>query len=400
MKTLIARRLFQVKPSPTLAIVKKAALLREQGHRILSLSVGEPDFDTPINIKNAAKKALDDGKTKYTPEDGTSELKKAIIRKLQRENGLNYAADEVMASAGAKQILFNALFATLNPEDEVIIPTPYWVSYPDMVLLAGGKPVFLTAQEDFSIDLKDLASKITLNTKWLILNSPSNPSGMVYSKELLRGLAEILLQHPQIFIMSDDIYEHVIFDREFYNIPMLEPKLRGRTLVVNGVSKAYAMTGWRLGYGAGPVELINAMSKIQSQVTSCPSSISQAAAVEALNGDQSFIAEMNRIFAKKRDLTMNLLNQIPGLSCRRTDGAFYLMVNCQSVFGKKTPTGKILHSDQDVVEYLLEDALVAAVHGSVFGMGGFFRVSYATSEEILIEAAEKIKFSMQKLNEC
>ncbi|MES2677788.1 MAG: pyridoxal phosphate-dependent aminotransferase [Pseudomonadota bacterium] len=391
--SFLAKNLANIKPSPTIAVSMKAAELKAQGKDIISLGMGEPDFDTPDNIKEAGIAAIRKGDTKYTAVDGTASLKKAIIAKLKRDNGLEYNANQIMVSTGAKQVIYNALMATLNPGDEVIIPAPYWVSYPDMVLLGQGVPVVVegSAQNNFKILPADLQRAITPKTKWIILNSPSNPTGGCYTAEDLRGLADVLLKHPQVHIMSDDIYEYLIFDGlKFANIAEIEPKLKDRTLVVNGVSKAYSMTGWRIGYGAGDVNLIKAMSMIQSQSTSATTSIGQAAAVEAMNGDQSYVVNSNKIFQTRRDMVVKMLNEIDGIDCNNPNGAFYVFPSCAGLFGKKTPDGKIIKDSNDFASYLLEDALVAVVPGIAFGTEGFFRISYAASEEFLNNAMQRI----------
>jgi aspartate aminotransferase len=398
--SFIATRLSKIKPSPTLAVVKKAAELKQNGYDVISLGAGEPDFDTPENIKQAGINAINSGFTKYTPVDGTIELKKAITRKFKRENNLNYTEEQVIAGTGAKQVLYNAMMASLNVGDEVIIPCPYWVSYSDIVELAEGKPVFVncTASNNFKITKHQLEQVITPKTKWLFLNSPNNPTGSSYSKEELKQLAEVLVKYEHIYILSDDIYEHVMFDGiKFATIAEVEPRLIERTLTLNGVSKSYAMTGWRLGYAGGPKELIKAMAVIQSQSTSNPCSISQKAAVEALNGNQDFIAPNAKIFQDRRDIVLNLLAETGLLSCNKPDGAFYLFPDCSKLFGKKTSSGKIISSSDDVANYFLEEALVAVVQGTAFGMDGYFRISYATSNEVLIEAMNRINKACLKL---
>lgn len=398
--SFLANSLEKIKPSPTIAVAAKAAELKAQGHDIISLGMGEPDFDTPDNIKQAAIKAIQKGDTKYTAVDGTAALKKAIIEKFKRENSLEYKTSEIIVSTGAKQVIYNALVATLNVEDEVIIPAPYWVSYPDMVLLAGGNPVIVdsSAKNNFKISPSDLEKKITQKTKWLILNSPSNPTGSCYSRADLKALSEVLLRHPQVHILCDDIYEHLIFDDlKFATIAEVETKLKSRCLIVNGVSKAYAMTGWRIGYGAGPEKLIKAMSMIQSQSTSCTSSISQAASVEALNGVQDYIKSNAKIFEKRRDMVVAMLNKIDGINCNIPNGAFYVFPSCQGLFGKKTPAGKLIENDNDFASYLLEEALVAVVPGVAFGAPGFFRISYAASEEFLKNSMQRIADACNKL---
>jgi len=391
--SFLASSLSNIKPSPTIAVAMKAAELKAAGKDIISLGMGEPDFDTPQNIKDAAIKAIQKGDTKYTAVDGTAALKKAIIEKFKRENSIQYKASEIIVSTGAKQVIYNALIASINPDDEVIIPAPYWVSYPDMVLLAGGKPVIIDSSEknNFKISPIALEEKITPKTKWVILNSPSNPTGACYSEDELRALADVLLRHPQVYIMADDIYEHLIFDDlKFVTIAEIEPQLFPRTLIVNGVSKGYAMTGWRIGYGAGPEKLIKAMSMIQSQSTSSPSSIGQAAAVEALNGTQDYIKPNAKLFQLRRDMVVEMLNKIDGINCNIPNGAFYVFPSCKGLFGKKTPAGKVIENDNDFASYLLEEALVAVVPGVAFGAPDFFRISYAASEDFLKNSMQRI----------
>ncbi len=398
--SFLASILSNIKPSPTIAVSMKAAELKAEGKDIISLGMGEPDFDTPQNIKNAAILAINQGDTKYTAVDGTSALKKAIIQKFKRENNLDYEASQIIVSTGAKQVIFNALIATINPQDEVIIPAPYWVSYPDMVLLAGGKPVIVESSEknNFKISAADLEAKITPKTKWLILNSPSNPTGACYSSDELKKISKVLLRHNQVNIMADDIYEHLIFDDlKFATIAEIEPKLKERTLVVNGVSKAYAMTGWRIGYGAGDKNLIKAMSMIQSQSTSSASSISQAASVEALNGVQDFIKSNAKLFQNRRNMVVEMLNKIEGINCNTPNGAFYVFPSCKGLYGKKTPSGKIIENDNDFASYLLEEALVAVVPGVAFGAPDFFRISYAASEQFLQNSMQRIGDACAKL---
>jgi len=386
-------RLSRVKPSPTLVVTAKAAELKAAGKDVIGLGAGEPDFDTPDHIKEAAIQAIRDGKTKYTPVAGTPELKKAICDKFKRENGLEYAINQVIAGVGAKQVIFNALLATVNSGDEVIIPAPYWVSYPDMVLFAEGTPVIVPASEKdgFKLAPATLEKAITPKTKWLILNSPSNPTGAAYTKAELRALADVLLKHPHVWIMADDIYEHLSYDGfEFSTIAQIEPKLYERTLTVNGVSKAYSMTGWRIGYAGGPKGLISAISDIQSHSTSNACSISQAASVAALNGPQDFLKEWRDSFAKRRNLAVEALNKIDGITCLTPEGAFYVFPNIKGLLGRTTPKGKKIETCNAFCDYLLEEALVAAVAGSAFGMGGYFRISYATSEKIMIDAMQRI----------
>lgn len=398
--SLIANRLANVKPSPTLAVTAKAAQLKAEGKKVIGLGAGEPDFDTPDHIKKAAIEAINRGETKYTPVGGTPALKKAISDKFKRENGLTYEPSQIVASNGAKQVIFNVLAATVNAGDEVIIPAPYWVSYPDMVLFAEGTPVTVSCPEakGFKLQPEDLERAITPKSKWLILNSPSNPTGAAYSEAELRALSDVLLKHPQVHIICDDIYEHLCYDGfTFFTLAQVEPKLYERVLTVNGVSKAYSMTGWRIGYAAGPKPLIAAISDIQSHSTSNPCSISQAAAVAALNGDQTFLSEWRGSFAARRNLVVEALNNIPGLSCQTPEGAFYVFPSMKGLLGKKTPGGKTIDRCVSFCDYLLEEALVAAVFGEAFGMGGYFRISYATSEATLKEAMERITTAVAKL---
>ena len=391
--SLLAKRMQLIKPSPTIAVSTKAAELKAAGKDVIGLGAGEPDFDTPDHIKQAAKDALDRGETKYTPVGGTAVLKKAICDKFKRENGLTYAPNQVIVGAGGKQVIFNAFLATLNPGDEVIIPAPYWVSYPDIVAFAEGKPVVIAASEKqgFKISPAMLEAAITPRTKWVILNSPSNPTGAAYTVAEIKALGQVLLKHPHVYVLSDDIYEHLVYDGfEFSTIASCVPELYDRTLTMNGVSKAYSMTGWRIGYGAGPKDLITAMNDIQSQSTSNPCSISQAAAVAALNGTQAFLPGWRDAFAKRRDDVWAALNKVPGLTCAKPEGAFYLFPNCAALMGKKTPSGLVINNDLDFCAYLLEHALVAAVPGSAFGLEGHFRISYATSDVALKEACTRI----------
>ncbi|CAN5173269.1 pyridoxal phosphate-dependent aminotransferase [soil metagenome] len=391
--SLESRALSRVKPSATLAADAKARELKAQGRDIIGLAAGEPDFDTPENIKEAAIKAIRDGKTKYTNVDGIVELKEAICAKFARENGLSYKPSQVNVSPGGKPVIYNAMVSTLNPGDEVIIPAPYWVSYPDMVLLAGGEPVFVaTSAPSFKLDPARLEVAITPRTRWIILNSPSNPSGAAYTRAELRAIADVLLRHPQVWILTDDMYEHLVFDDfEFTTIAQVEPGLYDRTLTMNGVSKAYAMTGWRIGYAAGPEPLINLMRKVMSQTTSNPSSISQYAAVEALNGTQAFIKPNAKLFQGRRDLVVSMLNQATGLKCPTPEGAFYVYPSCEGLIGKKTAAGKVIESDGDFATELLEGEGVAVVMGTAFGMAPFFRISYATSNAVLEEACNRIQ---------
>ena len=390
----IADALNRIQPSATIAISTKAMELKADGRDVIGLSAGEPDFDTPDNIKEAAIKAIQSGKTKYTAVDGIPELKKAICAKFLRDNGLTYEPAQVTVGTGGKQVLFNALMASINPGDEVIIPAPYWVSYPDIVLLCGGKPVFIetTLEDGFKLRADKLAAAITDKTKWLVFNSPSNPSGAAYTHDELKALTDVLVEHSHVWVLTDDMYEHLVYDEFTFATPaQVEPKLYERTLTMNGVSKAYAMTGWRIGYAAGPVQLIKAMGKLQSQSTSNPCSIAQWAAVEALNGPQDFIAENNKKFKERRDLVVSMLNQAKGLSCPTPEGAFYVYPSCAGCIGKTAPSGKVIANDEDFVTELLAQEGVAAVHGAAFGLQPFFRVSYATSNEVLEDACERIQ---------
>ncbi|AUN29607.1 pyridoxal phosphate-dependent aminotransferase [Niveispirillum cyanobacteriorum] len=392
--SLLADRLSRIKPSPTIAVTSKARALKAAGRDVIGLGAGEPDFDTPENIRAAGIRAIENGQTRYTDVDGTPDLKKAICAKFARENGLTYTPDQVTVGVGGKQVLYNALMATLNPGDEVIIPAPYWVSYPDMVLLAEGTPVTVAcpAENGFKLLPADLDAAITSKTKWLILNSPSNPTGAAYTADELKALGEVLLKHPHVYIMTDDMYEHLVYeDFKFTTIAQVVPALYDRTLTVNGVSKSYSMTGWRIGYAAGPKALIKAMGIIQSQSTSNPTSISQAAAVEALNGPQDFIKERAAVFQTRRDLVVSMLNQATGLNCPNPEGAFYVYPSCAGTIGKTAPTGKVIETDEDFASELLEAEGVAVVHGAAFGLSPFFRISYATSTEVLEEACTRIQ---------
>ncbi len=390
----ISDSLNRIQPSATIAISTKAMTLKAEGRDVIGLAAGEPDFDTPQNIKDAAIKAIQAGKTKYTAVDGIPELKKAICDKFKRENGLEYKPSQVSVGTGGKQVLFNALMATVNPGDEVIVPAPYWVSYPDIVMLAGGMPVFVEGklENGFKLQAADLEKAITPRTKWLILNSPSNPSGAAYSRSELKALTDVLVKHPNVWVLSDDMYEHLVYDDfEFTTPAQVEPKLYERTLTMNGVSKSYCMTGWRIGYGAGPEQLIKAMAKLQSQSTSNPSSIAQWAAVEALNGPQDFIASNNKVFRERRDLVVSMLNQAKGISCPTPEGAFYVYPSCLGCIGKTAPSGNVIRTDEDFVTELLAAEGVAAVHGAAFGMSPFFRISYATATEVLEDACKRVQ---------
>jgi aspartate aminotransferase len=390
----ISDSLNRIQPSATIAISTKAMTLKAEGRDVIGLAAGEPDFDTPQNIKDAAIKAIQAGKTKYTAVDGIPELKKAICDKFKRENNLDYKPSQVSVGTGGKQVLFNALMATVNPGDEVIVPAPYWVSYPDIVMLAGGSPVFVEGklENGFKLQAADLEKAITPKTKWLILNSPSNPSGAAYSRAELKALTDVLVKHPNVWVLSDDMYEHLVYDDfEFTTPAQVEPKLYERTLTMNGVSKSYCMTGWRIGYGAGPEQLIKAMAKLQSQSTSNPSSIAQWAAVEALNGQQDFIAANNEVFKARRDLVVSMLNQASGISCPTPEGAFYVYPSCLGCIGKTAPSGNVIHNDEEFVTELLAAEGVAAVHGAAFGMSPFFRISYATATEVLEDACKRVQ---------
>ena len=388
-----AKSLAKIKPSPTIAMSTLAGELKAQGRDIISLSAGEPDFDTPAHIKAAAQKAIEAGKTKYTAPDGMSELKEAICRKFQRENNLTYTSDQITVSSGGKQVLYNALCATLNAEDEVVIPAPYWVSYPDMVLLAGGTPMVVktSAETNYKLTASDLRDALSERTKWFIFNSPSNPTGAGYSYDELKELTDVLLEFPHVWIMSDDMYEHLAFDGFQFATPAeVEPKLYDRTLTCNGVSKAYAMTGWRIGYAGGPKELIKAMGKIQSQSTSNPCTISQWAALEALDGPTDFLKSNNEIFVRRRNLVVDALNQIEGIECPKPEGAFYVYPSIAGLIGKITQSGKPIETDEDFATELLNHTGVAVVFGAAFGLSPNFRISYATSDEQLTDACQRI----------
>ncbi len=393
--SLISDALKAVKPSATIAVTSKARELKAAGHDVIGLGAGEPDFDTPDNIKEAAIKAISEGKTKYTAVDGIPELKDAICAKFKRDNELEYTPAQVNVSPGGKPIIYNAFVATLNPGDEVVIPTPYWVSYPDMAILCGATPVFAEAKASDNYKLKPeaLEAAITPKTRWLVLNSPSNPSGAAYTKDELAALGEVLKRHPHVWILTDDMYEHLVYgDFKFYTIAQVCPELYDRTLTMNGVSKSYAMTGWRIGYAAGPEELIKGMRNVMTQTTSNPCSVSQYASVEALNGPQDFIAERNAVFVQRRDLMVNLLNDCSGiLKCPTPEGAFYVYPSCEAAMGKTSAGGKLIQSDQDFAGALLEEEMVAVVHGEAFGLSPAFRISYATSTEALTEAGKRIQ---------
>ena len=398
--SIISDSLKKIKPSPTIAVTQKARELKAAGKDVIGLGAGEPDFDTPDNIKEAAIKAIKEGDTKYTAVDGTPALKKAIVAKFKNENNLEYTTDQITVGAGGKHVIYNAMMATLNDGDEVIIPAPYWVSYPDIVLLAGGKPVIMECDEKqgFKINPSDLEKFITPKTKWIILNSPSNPTGACYSENDIKAIAAVLEKHKHIYILSDDIYEHVTYEGfKFFTIAQIE-SLKERVLTMNGVSKAYSMTGWRIGYAAGPKDIVKAIAKIQSQSTTNPSSISQAASVEALSGTQDFIKKRADSFQERRDFVVKALNDIDGINCLNPDGAFYVFPSCKELMGKKDPNGKEIKSDTDFVQSLLENSGVAVVQGSAFGLEGFFRISYATSMENLKKALEKISSFCKSLS--
>jgi aspartate aminotransferase len=392
--SLISAALDRIQPSPTLAMTSRVIELKSQGIDVIGLSAGEPDFDTPDFVKEAAIEAIRKGQTKYTNVDGTAELKAAIAAKFKRDNGLEYAGNQISVNVGGKHTLFNALVATLNPGDEVIVVAPYWVSYPDIVAFCGGINVFVKAGADqnYKINAAQLEAVITPKTKWLILNSPSNPSGAAYTRDELLSIAEVLRKHPHVWIMADDMYEHIIYDDfEFTTIAQVAPDLYERTLTVNGCSKAYAMTGWRIGFAGGPAPLIKAMAKLQSQSTSNPCSIAQAAATAALNGPQDFLIERNAAFQKRRDLVVSMLNQVNGINCPRPEGAFYVYPDVSGLIGKTTPKGQTIANDSQLIDYFLDEARVAAVPGSAFGLEPAFRISYATSEKLLTEACTRIQ---------
>ncbi len=398
--SIISDSLKKIKPSPTIAVTQKARELKAAGKDVIGLGAGEPDFDTPDNIKQAAIKAINDGDTKYTAVDGTPALKKAIVEKFKKENNLDYTTDQITVGAGGKHVIYNAMMATLNDGDEVIIPAPYWVSYPDIVLLAGGKPVVMECDEKqgFKINPSDLEKFITPKTKWIILNSPSNPTGACYSENDIKAIAAVLEKYKHIYILSDDIYEHVTYEGfKFFTIAQIE-SLKERVLTMNGVSKAYSMTGWRIGYAAGPKDIVKAIAKIQSQSTTNPSSISQAASVEALSGTQDFIKKRADSFQERRDFVVNALNAIDGIECLNPDGAFYVFPSCKGLMGKKDPNGNEIKSDTDFVQSLLENSGIAVVQGSAFGLEGFFRISYATSMDNLKKAMDKISSFCKSLS--
>ena len=397
--SIISDSLKRIKPSPTIAVTQKAKELKAAGKDVIGLGAGEPDFDTPDNIKKAAIDAIQSGDTKYTAVDGTKDLKEAIVKKFKRENNLNYTIDQITVGAGGKHVIYNLMMATLNKGDEVIIPAPYWVSYPDIVLLAGANPIVIECSEEqgFKLSAKDLEAKITNNTKWLILNSPSNPTGACYSELEIKNLSQVLKRNPHVNILSDDIYEHITYDDfKFFTIAQI-PEIKNKVITMNGVSKSYAMTGWRIGYAAGDKDIIKGIAKIQSQSTTNPSSISQAAAVEALNGKQDFIPVRAKAFQERRDFVVNSLNAIEGISCLKPEGAFYVFPNCKDLIGKKDKSGKKITNDTEFVQSLLENNDVAVVQGSAFGLEGFFRISYATSMEKLEIAMKRIKSFCENL---
>jgi aspartate aminotransferase len=391
---LIAHALERVKPSPTMAITAKAREMKAAGFDVIGLGAGEPDFDTPDNVKQAAVEAIKRGETKYTAVDGIPELKRAIASKFQRENGLTFKPSEITVGSGGKQVIYNALLATLNPGDEVIVPSPYWVSYPDIVLLAGANPVIVetTAEDGFKLSAKTLATAITPKTRWFIFNSPSNPTGAAYTRDEIKALTDVLLKHPHVWVLSDDIYEHLVYDDFKFTTPaQVEPRLKERTLTMNGVSKAYSMTGWRIGYGGGPEPLIKAIATLQSQSTSNPCSISQWASVEALEGPQDFLKDWVKSFQERRDLVVSMLNQAKGIQCHKPEGAFYVYPSCAGLIGKTTREGKTIGNDEDFATALLAEEGVAVVHGAAFGLSPFFRISYATGIEALEEACRRIQ---------
>lgn len=400
MNDILSQRLKKIQPSLTVSINVKANALRAEGRDVLVLAAGEPDFDTPQNICQAAIKAMNEGQTRYVPGKGTPALQQAIVEKFKRDNNLSYNLDEIMVGVGGKHIIYNAMMATLNPGDEVIIPAPFWVSYPDIVMLAEGKPIIVKcdASQDFKITPEQLENNITNKTKWLMLNSPSNPTGAVYSFNELKALSEVLLKYPNVLVLTDDIYEKIIYDDGvFSTIASVEPKMKERTLTLNGVSKAYCMTGWRLGYCGGPREIIAGMNKMQSQSTTSTSSISMAASVEALSGDQEFINLHNNQFKKRRDMVVENLNQIDGINCSIPPGAFYVYPSCEGIIGKKTSAGNTINTDKDFMNFLLESEGMAGVHGEAFGLSPYFRLSYATDEKTLADACNRIERACNNL---
>jgi len=392
--SIVASRLDRIAPSPTMAVTARARELKAAGENVIGLGAGEPDFDTPEHVKEAAAKAMKDGYTKYTDVPGSIELRTAICDKFERENGLKYTPDQVQVACGGKQNIYNAMMASLNPGDEVIIPAPYWVSYPDIVLLAEGTPIIVpcSAENRFKMQPDELEAAITPKTKWLMLNSPSNPTGAAYTHDELKALTDVLLRHPHVWVMTDDIYEHIVYDGfEFTTPAQVEPGIYDRTLTLNGLSKAFSMTGWRVGYAAGPKELIGAMNKVQSQSTSHTSSISQAASIAALNGPLDFLEERNAVFKERRDMVVSMLNQATGIDCLTPEGAFYVYPKCEGMIGKKTPDGDVLNTDGEVATYLLESEGVAVVFGEAFGLTPFFRISYATGTDFLEDACQRIQ---------
>jgi aspartate aminotransferase len=398
--SFIADRLNRIKPSPSSMATQRSRALKAAGHDVVGLTAGEPDFDTPPNVVEAVVRAMAASKTKYTDIGGTPELKAAVCAKFLRENQLSYSTSEVIVGTGGKQVIFNALMATVQKGVEVIVPAPFYVSYPDIVLLAGGTPVpvMCPPEKGFKLQPEDLERAITPRTRWLVLNAPNNPSGAVYSRQELRALAEVLIRHPHVWVLSDDIYEHVLFDgREFCTMAQVAPELKERTLTVNGVSKAYAMTGWRIGYCGAPAELIKAITKLQSQSTSNPSSIGQAAALEALTGPQGFIAERTKIFQDRRDAVVAQLNAMPGVTCHSPEGAFYVFPSCAGLLGKKAPDGRVINTDEDFVLYLLDAEKLAGVHGAAYGCAPFFRFSFATSMAVLDEGCARLKRACERL---
>ena len=398
--SILSNRLNNFKPSLTVKVSQKARELSSKGINIISLSSGEPDFDTPIHVKDEGINAINNGFTKYTAVDGIDLLKLAITQKFKKDNSINYDLDQITVGVGGKHVIFNLFMSTLNQGDEVIIPCPFWVSYPDIVSLCDGKPVIVNTSDSnkFKMTPAELESKITNKTKWVIINSPGNPTGSTYSKEELAGLANVLLKYENLWILSDDIYEYLIYDNlKFFNILNLEPKLYDRTFIVNGVSKAFSMTGWRIGYGAGSKEIVKSISKIQSQSTTNPTSISQMAAVKALNSEKTFLVEWIQQFSERRNYVSNYLNTIEGLDCIKPDGAFYLFISCSGLINKNTPDGKVIYNDIDFADFLLDHAQVAVVPGTAFGRSPYFRISYAASMELLIKACEKIRNAICKL---
>lgn len=397
---LLASRVNRIKPSPSSMAGQRARELRATGRNIVGLTAGEPDFDTPDNVTEAVMRAMSASKTKYTDVGGTPELKAAIAEKFRRDNGLDYGPGEIIASNGGKQVIFNALMCTVEAGGEVIVPAPYWVSYPDIVLLAGGLPVIVptTVESGFKLQPADLEKAITPRTRWLVINAPNNPSGATYTRDELLGLAEVLRRHPHVWIMTDDIYEHILYDgRSFLTMAQVAPDLKSRTLTMNGVSKAYAMTGWRIGYAGAPAELVKAMTKLQSQSTSNPSSISQAAAQEALSGPQAVVAERTRVFQQRRDALVGWLNAMPGISCHVPEGAFYVFPSCAGLLGRKTPAGKVLETDEDFIMYLLDEENLAVLQGAAYGVSPFFRMSFATAMANIEEGCERLRRACEKL---